>query len=255
MDRASLELLLSQGLSLSEIGRRFDRHESTVGYWVRKHGLEAVNRDRHGARGGLDAERLKSLVAAGGSIATIARDLGRGKGTIRYWLRHYGLRTSGQQGPHGGQATRSAKAAGQVRVERVCRHHGLTDFWLEGRGYYRCQRCRWEAVSRRRRKVKQILVDEAGGSCVLCGYGRYIGALHFHHLDPARKAFHLSDQGVTRSLASARAEASKCVLLCSNCHAEVETGLLSVAAVATGRQSPRMRGAVPGSSTGRALDC
>jgi IS30 family transposase len=32
MDRASLEQLLNQGLSLAEIGKRFGRHESTVAY-------------------------------------------------------------------------------------------------------------------------------------------------------------------------------------------------------------------------------
>ena len=32
-------------------------------------------------------------------------------------------------------------------------------------------------------------------------------------------------RGVTRSLAAARAEAAKCVLLCANCHAEVEAGV------------------------------
>jgi IS30 family transposase len=44
MDRASLEQLLDQGLSLAAIGRRFDKHESTIAYWVKKHGLEAANR-------------------------------------------------------------------------------------------------------------------------------------------------------------------------------------------------------------------
>src|SRR4051812_12513826 len=39
MDRASLESFLERGLSLAEIGRRVGRHESTVGYWVRKYGL------------------------------------------------------------------------------------------------------------------------------------------------------------------------------------------------------------------------
>jgi len=35
-------------------------------------------------------------------------------------------------------------------------------------------------------------------------------------------------QGVTRSLARAKAEAEKCVLLCANCHAEVESGVRSL---------------------------
>lgn len=225
MDRAVLRLLLDQGNSLAAIGRRFDRHEATVGYWVKKHGLEAAYRAKHGPRGALTLDDLKPLVESGASIAAIARALGRAQGTVKHWLRHYGLRTNGQGHYHGEESTRAAKAAGRIIVKRVCRHHGLTDFWLEGRGYYRCQRCRWEAVSRRRRKVKQILVDDAGGCCVQCGYDRCMAALHFHHLDRSSKAFHLSEKGVTRSLASARAEARKCVLLCSNCHAEVESGV------------------------------
>jgi hypothetical protein len=49
-------------------------------------------------------------------------------------------------------------------------------------------------------------------------------ALEFHHVELAEKRFSLSHRGVARSLARARDEASKCVLLCSNCHAEVEAG-------------------------------
>jgi len=162
------------------------------------------------------------------SIAEIAREVERSSATVRHWLNRYELRTTTREKWRGENSTRAAKDAGQVIVKRECRHHGLTDFWLEGRGYYRCKRCRCDAVVRRRRKVKQVLVEDAGGGCALCGYDRCVGALHFHHVDPASKAFHLSEQGVTRSLAVARAEAAKCVLLCSNCHAEVEAGLASL---------------------------
>jgi hypothetical protein len=74
-----------------------------------------------------------------------------------------------------------------------------------------------------------MLVDEAGGACQLCGYDRCIAALEFHHRDPAEKSFSLSHRGVARSLAKARAEAAKCILLCANCHAEVEAGMRSLA--------------------------
>ena len=66
MDRASLEEFLSQGLSLAEIGKRFGKHEATVAYWLKKHGLAAVNRDKHTAKGGLDQSHLQKLVDAGG---------------------------------------------------------------------------------------------------------------------------------------------------------------------------------------------
>ena len=90
------------------------------------------------------------------------------------------------------------------------------------------QKCRAEAVARRRRKVKRILVAEAGGRCALCGYDRCHAALELHHLDPASKSFGIAGKGFTRSIDQLRAEASKCILLCANCHAEVEVGFASV---------------------------
>lgn len=110
------------------------------------------------------------------------------------------------------------------RVRRTCHTHGEIDFVLEGRGYYRCTQCRMDRVSRRRRQIKEILVRESGGRCVVCGYDRYPGALHFHHLDPSSKGFGIARKGHTRSLDRAREEARKCVLVCANCHAEIEGG-------------------------------
>ena len=101
---------------------------------------------------------------------------------------------------------------------------------MEGRGYYRCTQCRQERVARRRRRIKEILVDEAGGACCICGYHRHMGALQFHHVDPEQKRMQISRNGITLSIATLRAEASKCVLVCSNCHAELEGGLIELPA-------------------------
>jgi 5-methylcytosine-specific restriction endonuclease McrA len=103
---------------------------------------------------------------------------------------------------------------------------------MDSRGYYRCLGCRAEAVTRRRRKVKAALVAEFGGRCAVCGYDRAPAALQFHHLDPTTKSFNLAYRGVARSLERARAEAAKCVLLCANCHAEVEHGTVSLSSEA-----------------------
>jgi transposase len=222
MDRASLDRLLGQGLSLADIARRFDLHESTVGYWVQKHGLQAVHREKHAARGGIGREELEPLIRAGMSTAEIAEVVGRSKTTVRHWLREYGLTTTWAE-------RRQASADGQHQLVLHCPHHGMTPFRRRTKGGYRCTKCRAEAVARRRRKVKQILVEDAGGRCRVCGYDRCVAALEFHHLVPAEKSFSLSHRGVARSLAKARSEASKCVLLCANCHAEVEAGLITLA--------------------------
>jgi hypothetical protein len=94
------------------------------------------------------------------------------------------------------------------------------------RGYrWRCKRCAGEAVTRRLQKVKRILVEEAGGCCAVCGYDRCMVNLHFHHVDPKTKSFTMSVAS-GKGLAKLRAEAKKCVLVCANCHGEIETGLI-----------------------------
>jgi len=221
MDRPSLERFLSEGLSLAEIGRRVGLHEATVGYWVKKHALVAANREKHLARGGMTREELEPLVQVGMSTAEIAEAKSRSKTTVRHWLREYGLSTHWAQ-------RRRASQGGQAQLLLECPHHGITTFRRRREGGYRCSKCRAEAVARRRRKVKRMLVEEAGGACCLCGYSRCVAAMEFHHLVPAEKSFSLSHRGVARSLAKARSEASKCALLCANCHAEVEAGLITL---------------------------
>jgi transposase len=238
MDRASLGQLLGQGLSLAEIGRRFDLHEATVGYWVKKHGLEAANRARHVSRGGIARDDLELLVEAGKSIAEIAEEVDRSKATVRHWLIRYGLKTRGGVGRRPSGQAKAAKEAGLATVTMRCSRHGETDFWLDGRGYYRCKLCRSAAVVRRRRKVKTILVEEAGGACCICGYDHNMRALHFHHVEPSQKRYEINARGVAIALEKLRVEAQKCVLLCSNCHAEVEDGITSIPTDALNRMTP-----------------
>jgi hypothetical protein len=106
-------------------------------------------------------------------------------------------------------------------ITKTCEKHGETKFVLEGRGYYRCVRCRASATARRRKKMKRALVDARGGACTRCGYNKCINALEFHHKDSAQKDFNLSQAGRTPSLATLKKEAEKCELVCANCHREI----------------------------------
>lgn len=230
MESDSLQLLLAQGMSVERIARRFGKDPSTVSYWMAKHGLHAPNRDKHAAKGGIPRERLKELVEAGLTIQEIACSFELSKSTVRHWLRRYGLRTRNGHGRRPAEASRQSKAEGLLTTRMKCSRHGWAQFVLEGRGYYRCKRCRMEAVARRRRRVKSILVAEAGGCCRICGYDRHLGALEFHHVDPQKKRLQISWNGVTLALDRVRAEVRKCILLCSNCHAEVEGGVTTLPA-------------------------
>ena len=85
-----------------------------------------------------------------------------------------------------------------------------------------------KAVTERRRKLKQMLIEYKGGVCVLCGYKKYAGAFDLHHLDHSRKEFGLSVRGLTRSWKKLKAEANKCALVCANCHREIHGGVSKI---------------------------
>jgi len=112
---------------------------------------------------------------------------------------------------------------------RVCRHHGLTPYGTYRSGKdgtrVRCKRCIAEDVTRRHQKMRAILVAEAGGRCACCGYDRCSFNLHFHHVDPAAKAFAMT-MASGKALDTYRAEAKKRVLVCANCHGEIEVGVI-----------------------------
>jgi hypothetical protein len=218
VDRDWLAGEFAAGKSLEQIGRETHRHASTVGYWAKKHGLVPPAAARFARRGAPDRSRLEALAEQGLSLRQIADELDRSIATVRHWLRAWNIERLDAR-------LRALPDDAPREIVRDCPKHGLALHRLDRRSTYRCTRCSADAVSERRRKVKRILVAEAGGRCVVCGYDRCIAALQFHHLDRASKQFALSNQGMTRSLDDARTEARKCVLVCANCHAEIEAGV------------------------------
>ena len=80
----------------------------------------------------------------------------------------------------------------------------------------------------RRQVLKLRAVNLLGGKCVVCDYSKHPGVLDFHHLDPHTKSFGISSGGFSRSWATIEAELQKCILVCANCHREVELGLITL---------------------------
>lgn len=192
MEKSFLEECLAEERSLDAIGELVGKHPSTVGYWLKKHGLKASHAERHAPKGSvkrLEAETERSVRK---------------------------------------QASDAAREAGIRKVYLRCSRHGHTAFFQRSDGGFRCLKCNVAAVSERRRQVKRRLAQEAGGCCRICGFKEHQAALQLHHRDPSQKLFHLSDKGVTRGIGRMRVEARKCVLLCANCHALVEAGVKEV---------------------------
>jgi len=106
---------------------------------------------------------------------------------------------------------------------KSCKTHGQTKHALRKK-YWKCKKCEYEAVKRRRHRVKRDLVEHFGGSCIRCGYDKCLRALSFHHRDPGTKKFQVTS-GKIHGWEKLLEEAGKCDLLCSNCHMETEEGL------------------------------
>jgi len=82
-----------------------------------------------------------------------------------------------------------------------------------------------EAVAKRRRKIKMLSIEYKGGRCQVCGYSKYPGALDLHHVNPSEKEFGIGHKGYTRSWEKVQKELDKCILVCANCHREIEGGI------------------------------
>jgi hypothetical protein len=77
----------------------------------------------------------------------------------------------------------------------------------------------------RRKNIKRMLVEMAGGKCILCGYNKCLAALNFHHADSTKKDFHVSRN---KNLGKTIDEMKKCILVCSNCHDEIHDGFITI---------------------------
>ena len=86
-----------------------------------------------------------------------------------------------------------------------------------------------EKVKDWRIRTKHRIVEALGGCCSICEYDTYHGALELHHLDPNKKKFGLSSvRANPKSWKRIVNELRKCVLVCSNCHKEIEAGLIEI---------------------------
>lgn len=80
----------------------------------------------------------------------------------------------------------------------------------------------YQAQQARGLKRKLFLIQKFGGECTICKYKKNSTALTFHHLEPKNKSFALDLRSLSnRKQVVIDEEASKCILVCHNCHSEL----------------------------------
>ena len=107
-------------------------------------------------------------------------------------------------------------------MEKICKHHGLTEFSEQrslGKVTTYCVKCYVERQKRNRKAKKDQALEYKGDKCSVCGYDKCKAALEFHHLDPSEKDF--SSDYRSWSWERLKTELDKCILVCCRCHREI----------------------------------
>ena len=161
----------------------------------------------------MDIEILKKLVDKKLTQRQIAEELNCSQTNVRHWLKKNNLVTYKLQ-----------LIKDKTKRCPYCEETKDIDQFYDRRGKkggsVYCISCSNEETRNRARKFKIKCVDYKGGKCVKCGYSKFYGALHFHHLDPNEKDFSIAHAKL-KSFENIKNELDKCILVCSNCHHEL----------------------------------
>lgn len=127
--------------------------------------------------------------------------------------------------PFGGHNTRPIPS-GEKQNTKICSacqaEKSLSDFYRKGKSLHsECKDCFNTRSTERGQKIKQQAVTYKGGKCQRCGYAGHIAIYDFHHINPQEKSFTIGSFK-NWSFWRIKPELDKCVLLCANCHRELE---------------------------------
>ncbi len=150
----------------------------------------------------IEKTTLVRLLQQHPSTERVAKELNCSPGNVLYWERKYGLQPAFASCGNG-RRTRSPEEMAAYMTSNP---------------------------TLRRRNLKAKAIAFKGGKCMLCGYDQCNAALEFHRVDNRMKTFGLSRKGIIRSWDSIEKELDKCVLICANCHREVEAGMKEIPA-------------------------
>lgn len=88
----------------------------------------------------------------------------------------------------------------------------------------KCKQCHNSIMKVKRHNHKKLCLDyKKTHCCSICGYNRNIAALEFHHVNPDEKEFQIKSRCAKQVSKAIKQELDKCIVVCSNCHAEIHS--------------------------------
>lgn len=156
----------------------------------------------------MEKELLENLIADGNSIRRIAKKLGKGATTIRYWLDKHSI------------------VSGVPRKYKCkCGETNPANFYGNKKSV--CSSCHNDYTRLKSQEKRTYALSRLGGCCIICGYDKYPCSLDIHHLDPSVKDEKFNGM---RGWSYERIdkEISTCVLLCRNCHSAHHSGYIDL---------------------------
>lgn len=162
----------------------------------------------------MDKHIIETALANSKTMREAARSLKTSFSNFRYWIAKHKIDVSAhiQKSDINRYCPRCEQT--KKREEFYCKRG------KEGSSSY-CKICTNAETTERQRKFKHLCVEYKGGKCIHCGYNKCIGALDFHHRNPAIKEFSISMAKHHSFLDNIKEELDKCDLVCSNCHREI----------------------------------
>jgi len=155
-------------------------------------------------------EIIELLIQEGCTIKEISDKTGKAPTTVRHWMKKYKLKT------------RNYRKRKKPHLCSKCGESEPKNFY--GHQKSSCKLCSHKDSLKRFQDYRQEAVNYKGGKCSICEYDKYVGALNFHHLDPKAKDPNYSAMK-NWSFERKKSELDKCILVCSNCHAEIHAGI------------------------------
>lgn len=178
-------------------------------------------------------EKYEFLIQQNKSTYSIATELGLSQTTVRYWLKKYGLKTKPKYDCYAysvnGVDLTKRKCPQCQEIKEINREN----FYIRkntSKPHAWCKKCNDKIAYAKQLERKRKAVEYKGNKCCICGYNRYVGALDFHHIDPSKKDFNISELR-SYTWEHIKKEVDKCILVCKNCHAEIHHGLIDLKVV------------------------